>query len=40
LRARSTAEADEQLQLALGFYRSVGATRRIRDGEALLAAAS
>jgi tetratricopeptide (TPR) repeat protein len=30
------AEADEQLQLALGFYRSVGATRFIREGEALL----
>jgi tetratricopeptide (TPR) repeat protein len=30
------AEADEQLQLTLGFYRSVGATRFIREGEALL----
>ncbi len=32
------AEADGQLQKALGFYRSVGATRYIREGEALLAA--
>jgi class 3 adenylate cyclase/tetratricopeptide (TPR) repeat protein len=32
------AEADVQLQKALGFYRSVGATRYIREGEALLAA--
>ena len=31
------AEADEQLRPALAFYRSVGATRWIRDGEALLA---
>jgi class 3 adenylate cyclase/tetratricopeptide (TPR) repeat protein len=31
------AEADEQLEKALGFYRSVGATRYIREGEALLA---
>ena len=29
-------EADEQLQKALGFYRGVGATRYIREGEALL----
>ena len=34
------AEADVQLQQALAFYRSVGATRHIREGEALLAAAS
>ena len=34
------AEADEQLQRSLGFWRSVGATRYIREGEALLAAAS
>jgi hypothetical protein len=34
------ADADEQLQRALAFYRSVGATRYIREGEALLAAAS
>jgi tetratricopeptide (TPR) repeat protein len=32
------AEADVQLQKALAFYRSVGATRFIRKGEALLAA--
>ncbi len=31
------AEADVQLQRALAFYRSVGATRFIREGEALLA---
>jgi class 3 adenylate cyclase/tetratricopeptide (TPR) repeat protein len=34
------AEADVQLQKALAFYRSVGATHYIRRGEALLAAAS
>ncbi len=34
------AEADEQLRAALTFYRSVGATRYVREGEALLAAAS
>jgi class 3 adenylate cyclase len=33
-------EADDQLQQALIFYRSVGATRYIREGEELLAAAS
>ncbi|CAN5168254.1 hypothetical protein BH09ACT13_BH09ACT13_07180 [soil metagenome] len=33
-------EADEQLEKALAFYRSVGATRYISEGEALLAAAS
>jgi tetratricopeptide (TPR) repeat protein len=32
------AEADEQLQKSLAFWRSVGATRYIREGEALLAA--
>jgi hypothetical protein len=32
--------ADTQLHQALGFWRSVGATRYIREGEALLAAAS
>jgi hypothetical protein len=32
------AEADEQLSRALAFYRSVRATRYIREGEALLAA--
>jgi class 3 adenylate cyclase/tetratricopeptide (TPR) repeat protein len=31
------AEADEQLRRALAFYRSVGATRYLREGEALLA---
>nr|MBA3401468.1 hypothetical protein [Actinomycetota bacterium] len=31
------AEADEQLQRSLVFWRSVGATRYIREGEALLA---
>jgi class 3 adenylate cyclase/tetratricopeptide (TPR) repeat protein len=30
-------EANEELEQALGFYRSVGATRYIREGEALLA---
>jgi tetratricopeptide (TPR) repeat protein len=34
------AEADEPLQEALDFYRSVDATHYIREGEALLAAAS
>jgi len=32
------AEADEQLERSLAFWRSVGATRYIREGEALLAA--
>jgi hypothetical protein len=32
------AEADEQLRAALAFYRAVGATRYMREGEALLAA--
>jgi tetratricopeptide (TPR) repeat protein len=32
------AEADVQLQLALAFWRSVGATRYVREGETLLAA--
>ncbi len=32
------AEADEQLANALAFYRSVGATRYVVEGEALLAA--
>jgi hypothetical protein len=31
------AEADEQLQRSLTFWRSVGATRYLREGEALLA---
>jgi tetratricopeptide (TPR) repeat protein len=34
------AEADEQLHAALAFYRSVGATRFLREGEALLAASA
>jgi hypothetical protein len=33
-------EADTHLQKALDFYRSVQATRYVREGEALLAAAS
>jgi len=32
------AEADEQLRAALAFYRGVGATRYVREGEALVAA--
>jgi hypothetical protein len=31
------AEADAELQRALAFYRSVGATRHIREAEGLLA---
>ena len=34
------AEADEQLQQALAFYRSVGATRYVRECEALLPASA
>lgn len=34
------AEADIQLQKALAFYRSVGASRYIRHGETLLAASA
>jgi tetratricopeptide (TPR) repeat protein len=34
------AEADAQLGPALAFYRSVGATRYVREGEALLAASA
>jgi hypothetical protein len=34
------ADADEQLAPALAFYRGVGATRYVRDGEALLAASA
>jgi class 3 adenylate cyclase/tetratricopeptide (TPR) repeat protein len=33
-------EADEQLQRVLAFYRSVGATRYVREAEALLASAT
>ena len=38
--AERRADADEQLRKALAFWRSVGATRYVREGEALLAAAS
>jgi class 3 adenylate cyclase len=38
--AGQRAEADEQLASALAFYRSVGATRYMRQGEALLAASA
>ena len=34
------AEADEQLRPALAFYRGVGATRFVREGETLLAASA
>jgi tetratricopeptide (TPR) repeat protein len=34
------ARADEQLRAALAFYRGVGATRYVREGEALLAASA
>jgi tetratricopeptide (TPR) repeat protein len=34
------AEADEQLRRALAFYRMVGATRYVREGEVLLAASA
>ncbi len=34
------AKADEQLRPALAFYRGVGATRYVREGEALLAASA
>ena len=34
------AEADEQLRSALAFYRGVGATRYVREGDALLAASA
>ncbi len=34
------AEADEQLRPALAFYRGVGATGYVREGEALLAASA
>ena len=36
----SRAEADEQLGMALAFFRSVGATRYIREAEVLLAASA
>ena len=34
------AEADVQLQRSLAFWREVGATRYVREGEALLAASA
>ena len=34
------AEADDQLRQALAFFRSVGASRYVREGEALLAASA
>jgi hypothetical protein len=34
------AEADLELERALAFWRSVGATRYVREGEALLAASA
>lgn len=40
LRTGRQAEADEQLRHALSFFRSVGATRFIRQAEALLAASA
>jgi hypothetical protein len=40
VRAGRRAEADDQLRRALGFFRSVGATRFIREGEVLLAASA
>ena len=36
--ARLRSGSDDQVQRALAFYRSVGATRYIEEGEALLAA--
>jgi hypothetical protein len=33
-------EADEQLRPALAFYRGVGATRYVREGEAMMAASA
>jgi predicted negative regulator of RcsB-dependent stress response len=40
VKAGRQAEADDQLQRALSFFRSVGATRFAREGEALLAASA
>jgi hypothetical protein len=40
VKAGRRAEADDQLRRALSFFRSVGATRFIREGEALLAASA
>src|SRR5579872_1121756 len=39
-RAGRQAEADEQVRQALGFFRSVAATRFVREAEALLAASA
>lgn len=39
-RAGSRAEASAELDRALAFYRSVGATRYVREGEALLPASA
>jgi len=40
VQAGRRAEADAMLQQALAFYRSVGATRYIREAEALFAASA
>lgn len=40
VKAGRRAEADDQLRRALGFFRAVGATRFVREGEALLAASA
>jgi class 3 adenylate cyclase/tetratricopeptide (TPR) repeat protein len=40
VRVGRRAEADGELARALAFYRSVGATRHVREGEALLAASA
>lgn len=40
LAERHRAEGDEQLRRALAFYHSVGATRYVREGEALLRASA
>jgi len=40
LQERRRSEADVELQRALTLYRSVGATRYIREGEALRAASA
>jgi len=37
---RRRAEANDQLTRALAFWRSVGATRYVREGEELLAASA
>jgi len=40
VRALLAPYADEQLQRAFAFFRSVGATQRIREAEALLPASA